>query len=445
MRRLALLLPLIAVATLSRRRSRAAAAGLRPGRRRRLAEDSQAADHGQRAPHDGASRRRAERRVDDAEPRAWARGRRCSRSIAARQATTRSGSELFDALGLIRTDELARAGQYYGLDEQYFTQVADYGFSKRLDEALTEWDREQLLRDMVRAIRRFRPLVVVSRWQGSAAGRTWPASGGRRDHAAGGCGGRRSGAVPGTGRRTAAPLACPQAVSGRRARERGVARARGNRARTIPVLGDSYNNVGRAGLSLQRSQTSGRLNPTPGPAADVLHARRWRTRRRRKETSLFDGLDTSLAGAYRLLGLTAPAGAVDRLAAVAREARAARDAFSWTDPSASAPALARGLGRRAPRARGHRRCRHRAPARREGAQFVDALVAALGLQVVGHGTARRPFGPHGAVCGVCRRRRRWMPSRPGQTVDVRVAVAARGRRPVRRLVGDGVGSVRACA
>ncbi len=33
-----------------------------------------------------------------------------------------------------------------------------------------------------------------------------------------------------------------------------------------PVLGDSYNNVGRAGLSLQRSQTSGRLNLTPGPA-----------------------------------------------------------------------------------------------------------------------------------------------------------------------------------
>src|SRR5688572_33460058 len=30
------------------------------------------------------------------------------------------GPELFDALGLIRTEELLRANQYYGVDEQYF-------------------------------------------------------------------------------------------------------------------------------------------------------------------------------------------------------------------------------------------------------------------------------------------------------------------------------------
>src|SRR5947199_3392755 len=31
------------------------------------------------------------------------------------------GSELFDAVGLIRTEELLMAGRYYGLDHQYFT------------------------------------------------------------------------------------------------------------------------------------------------------------------------------------------------------------------------------------------------------------------------------------------------------------------------------------
>src|SRR5580765_7553505 len=46
------------------------------------------------------------------------------------------GSELFDAVGLIRTEELLMAGRYYGLDRQYFTTVVDYGFSKRLDETL---------------------------------------------------------------------------------------------------------------------------------------------------------------------------------------------------------------------------------------------------------------------------------------------------------------------
>jgi hypothetical protein len=138
------------------------------------------------------------------------------------------GPELFDALGLIRTDELARAGQYYGLDEQYFTQVADYGFSKRLEEAMTEWDRHQLLRDMVRAIRLFRPLVVVSRWQGSGAtgmASTKPPGHSRRLRSPR----RRTRRSSGAWRGAPAAVAGSQAVCGRRARKRAVARPDGNR------------------------------------------------------------------------------------------------------------------------------------------------------------------------------------------------------------------------
>lgn len=36
------------------------------------------------------------------------------------------GPELFDALGLIRTEELRLANRYYGVDEQYFTSATDY-------------------------------------------------------------------------------------------------------------------------------------------------------------------------------------------------------------------------------------------------------------------------------------------------------------------------------
>src|SRR6476646_11349000 len=43
------------------------------------------------------------------------------------------GPQLFDALGLIRTDELLAADKSYGVDEQYFSTMIDYGFSKRLD------------------------------------------------------------------------------------------------------------------------------------------------------------------------------------------------------------------------------------------------------------------------------------------------------------------------
>ena len=77
------------------------------------------------------------------------------------------GPELFDPLGLIRTEELLRADQYYGVDAQYFTTVIDYGFSKRLEEALVKWGRENVLRDVVRVIRMERPLVVIARFQGN--------------------------------------------------------------------------------------------------------------------------------------------------------------------------------------------------------------------------------------------------------------------------------------
>src|SRR5216683_4614664 len=77
------------------------------------------------------------------------------------------GSELFDAVGLIRTEELLIAGRYYGLDRQYFTSVVDYGFSKRLEEALAKWGRENVLRDVVRIIRMDRPFVVIARFQGN--------------------------------------------------------------------------------------------------------------------------------------------------------------------------------------------------------------------------------------------------------------------------------------
>src|ERR1700753_1582522 len=48
-------------------------------------------------------------------------------------------ADLWDALGLVRTEELLQAGRYYGIDGQYFTTMADYGFSKSLDEALQKW------------------------------------------------------------------------------------------------------------------------------------------------------------------------------------------------------------------------------------------------------------------------------------------------------------------
>jgi LmbE family N-acetylglucosaminyl deacetylase len=68
------------------------------------------------------------------------------------------GPELFDALGVIRTEELLQARRLDG-GEQFFTRAFDYGFSKTLVEAKSKWNEREVLGDMVRVIRTFRPLV----------------------------------------------------------------------------------------------------------------------------------------------------------------------------------------------------------------------------------------------------------------------------------------------
>jgi LmbE family N-acetylglucosaminyl deacetylase len=69
------------------------------------------------------------------------------------------GPELFDALGVIRTEELLQARRLDG-GEQFFTRTFDYGFSKSREEAAAKWNERDVLGAMVRIIRTFRPLVV---------------------------------------------------------------------------------------------------------------------------------------------------------------------------------------------------------------------------------------------------------------------------------------------
>ncbi len=78
------------------------------------------------------------------------------------------GPELFDALGVIRTEELLQARRLDG-GEQFFTRTFDYGFSKTRAEAAAKWNERDVLGDMVRVIRLFRPLVIYSRFQGTPA------------------------------------------------------------------------------------------------------------------------------------------------------------------------------------------------------------------------------------------------------------------------------------
>ncbi|HEX2093035.1 MAG TPA: PIG-L family deacetylase [Longimicrobiaceae bacterium] len=76
------------------------------------------------------------------------------------------GPELGEGLGLLRSEELLAARRVDGA-RQFFTRAYDFGFSKSADEAFRQWPREELLRDAVWVIRRFRPDVVVTVFSGT--------------------------------------------------------------------------------------------------------------------------------------------------------------------------------------------------------------------------------------------------------------------------------------
>lgn len=73
------------------------------------------------------------------------------------------GPELGDALGIIRTEELLEARRIDG-GEQFFTRAVDFGFSKNAAESFEKWGRNEILGDVVRVIRTFRPDILITRF-----------------------------------------------------------------------------------------------------------------------------------------------------------------------------------------------------------------------------------------------------------------------------------------
>lgn len=73
------------------------------------------------------------------------------------------GGELRDKLGLIRTQELLAARRVDG-GIQYFTRANDFGFSKGPEETLKIWDKEAVLRDVLKVVRSFKPDIIICRF-----------------------------------------------------------------------------------------------------------------------------------------------------------------------------------------------------------------------------------------------------------------------------------------
>jgi len=81
------------------------------------------------------------------------------------------GTELSELLGIIRTNELQEARKIDG-GEQFFTRANDFGYSKNPDETFAIWGKEDVLSDVVLAIRRFQPDIIINRFNHRTPGTT---------------------------------------------------------------------------------------------------------------------------------------------------------------------------------------------------------------------------------------------------------------------------------
>ncbi|GAA4897714.1 hypothetical protein GCM10023311_23110 [Flaviramulus aquimarinus] len=81
------------------------------------------------------------------------------------------GPEIRELLGVIRTQELLAARRVDG-GEQRFTRANDFGYSKHPDETLEIWNKDQVLSDVVLAIRQFKPDIIINRFDHRTPGQT---------------------------------------------------------------------------------------------------------------------------------------------------------------------------------------------------------------------------------------------------------------------------------
>ncbi|WP_299890858.1 PIG-L family deacetylase [uncultured Lacinutrix sp.] len=81
------------------------------------------------------------------------------------------GPEIRELLGVIRTQELLAARRTDG-GQQRFTRANDFGYSKHPDETLAIWNKDEVLSDVVLAIREFKPDIIINRFNHRNPGST---------------------------------------------------------------------------------------------------------------------------------------------------------------------------------------------------------------------------------------------------------------------------------
>jgi LmbE family N-acetylglucosaminyl deacetylase len=234
-------------------------------------------------------------------------------------------SDYFDAMGVLRSEELLAAGEYYGV-QQYFTRVIDFGFSKSKHETLDKWTHGDALYDVVRVVRMVRPLVVTSVFVGGN-------SDGHGNHQVAGQLAQevfKDAADPKmfpdqiqAGLRPWTPLKMYARVPTFTVQDGHIWDYANNKTYPLrffdyingkwiegqlptnvvipegeydPLLGGTFAQIGREGLGFQKSQNGGVAVPAPGPENSDYHRFGSLIPASEHENSMFAGIDVSLAG-----------------------------------------------------------------------------------------------------------------------------------------------------
>lgn len=281
-------------------------------------------------------------------------------------------SDYFDALGLVRTEELLAADRYYGT-QQFWTRVIDYGFSKTREEALEKWGHDRVLSDVVRVARMTRPLIITSVFVGARTD-------GHGNHQVAGQMAQEVFKAAGDpnmfpeqikeGLRPWKPLKDYARVPFAHITDKGIydyadgkyypaefrnytdgSVIKGELSASVevpageynPLLGLTYVQVSRLGLGHQKSQNGGTGLPPAEAEMNPYHRFASLVSVPDQEASMFDGIDVSLMGIANLVSRGDPAFLKEGLRQINSLVEKATADFSAPHPETIAPTLAEGL------------------------------------------------------------------------------------------------------
>lgn len=290
------------------------------------------------------------------------------------------GPELFEPLGVIRTEELLQARRLDG-GEQFFTRVMDYGFSKKREEAARIWGEREVLADMVRAIRLFRPLVLIARFTGT------PADGHGQHQLAGYL-------TPIAFRLAGDPKEFPEQIAEGlepwQPLKLYVSQSFINNPANQPTLfidtgeydpliGRSYFEIAMEGRSQHKSQEMGMLE-LRGKQTSGLRLLESRVSSAGNDSDVFAGIDTSIKGIARLAGDSSQPFA-EKLAKLQSTAEEALSSYDVYHPEKLIPILARGYREAVDAEWSTRNPTSKWYCLRKQAEFARALQVAAGVVV----------------------------------------------------------------